>query len=188
MGFKWFFGFGPVIFKFGPELVGPFRILICTSAYFSNRYFSADSVCIPRLFVTTNDKSWPFSIFITLFNFISFLYMLCAYIFIIYKARMPATCRRAVVERTGKLFVAKINLCHFQLFNQFPFSQSISFKTRQFGRAIMRSSLERRPEIQIGHSVANGSPPMRHFFEKSCVACRHNNAEMGLANSLHASA
>ena len=23
---------------------------------------------------------------------------------------------------------------------------------------------------QIGHSVANGSPPMRHFFEKSCIA------------------
>ena len=23
---------------------------------------------------------------------------------------------------------------------------------------------------QIGHSVANGSPPLRHFFEWSCVA------------------
>ena len=23
---------------------------------------------------------------------------------------------------------------------------------------------------QIGHSVANGSPPLRHFFERSCVA------------------
>ena len=23
---------------------------------------------------------------------------------------------------------------------------------------------------QIGHSVANGSPPLRHFFEGSCVA------------------
>ena len=23
---------------------------------------------------------------------------------------------------------------------------------------------------QIGHSVANGAPPLRHFFEKSCVA------------------
>ena len=22
---------------------------------------------------------------------------------------------------------------------------------------------------QIGHSVANGSPPLRHFFERSCV-------------------
>ena len=24
--------------------------------------------------------------------------------------------------------------------------------------------------VQIGHSVANGSPPLRHFFEWSCVA------------------
>ena len=23
---------------------------------------------------------------------------------------------------------------------------------------------------QIGHSVANGSPPLRHFFERSCAA------------------
>ena len=23
---------------------------------------------------------------------------------------------------------------------------------------------------QIGHSVANGSPPLQHFFERSCVA------------------
>ena len=23
---------------------------------------------------------------------------------------------------------------------------------------------------QIGHSVANGSPPLRHFFERYCVA------------------
>ena len=23
---------------------------------------------------------------------------------------------------------------------------------------------------QIEHSVANGSPPLRHFFERSCVA------------------
>ena len=40
---------------------------------------------------------------------------------------------------------------------------------------------------QIGHSVANGSPPLRHFFEWSCVAGR-NDAEMGPANSLHAPA
>ena len=23
---------------------------------------------------------------------------------------------------------------------------------------------------QIGHGVANGSPPLRHFFERNCVA------------------
>ena len=26
------------------------------------------------------------------------------------------------------------------------------------------------PAGQIGHSVANGSPPLQHIFERSCVA------------------
>ena len=41
---------------------------------------------------------------------------------------------------------------------------------------------------QIGHSVAYGSTPLRHFFKRSCVACWCKDAEMALANSLHASA
>ena len=36
---------------------------------------------------------------------------------------------------------------------------------------------------QIGHSVANGSPPLRHFFKRSCVA-----RAQWRANSLHPSA
>ena len=40
---------------------------------------------------------------------------------------------------------------------------------------------------QIGHSVANGLLPQRQFFERSWVA-RRNDAEIGPANSLHASA
>ena len=41
---------------------------------------------------------------------------------------------------------------------------------------------------QIGHSVANGSPPLRYFFEKSCVADTHTDVEKGPFNSLHAAA
>ena len=41
---------------------------------------------------------------------------------------------------------------------------------------------------QIGQSVANALPSLRHFFERSCVARRRNDVEMGPANSLHASA
>ena len=41
---------------------------------------------------------------------------------------------------------------------------------------------------QIKHIVAIGSPPLRHILKRSCVACRHNDAETGPANSLHASA
>ena len=33
---------------------------------------------------------------------------------------------------------------------------------------------------QIGHSFVNGSPPLRHFFERSCVARRRNDVEMGV--------
>ena len=39
---------------------------------------------------------------------------------------------------------------------------------------------------QIGHSVANGLPPLQHLFEKSCVK-QCNDAKMSPANSLHAS-
>ena len=45
-----------------------------------------------------------------------------------------------------------------------------------------------RYEVQIEHSVANGLPPQRKFFRRSCVDCRRNDAEIGPANSLHASA
>ena len=42
------------------------------------------------------------------------------------------------------------------------------------GRAVARLFLEREVLVQIsgrqiGLSVANGSPPLRHFFERSCV-------------------
>ena len=36
---------------------------------------------------------------------------------------------------------------------------------------------------KIGHSVANGSSPLQHSFERSCVAHKRNKAEMGPANS-----
>ena len=41
---------------------------------------------------------------------------------------------------------------------------------------------------QIGHVVvAYGSPPLRHFSERNCVAYRCNDAEMESANSVNAS-
>ena len=41
---------------------------------------------------------------------------------------------------------------------------------------------------QIGHSVTFGSPPLRQFFERRCVAYRRNNPEMSPASLLHVSA
>ena len=63
---------------------------------------------------------------------------------------------------------------------------------RPVGRAVTRSSQER--EIggsksrarQNEYNVVNGSPPLRHFFVRSCVARKRNDAEMVFANSLHA--
>ena len=54
-----------------------------------------------------------------------------------------------------------------------------------FGRAETRSSLGSSGRLwfksragKIGHSVASGLPPRRHFFEKSCVARRRHDKEI----------
>ena len=39
---------------------------------------------------------------------------------------------------------------------------------------------------QVGHSVANSSPSLRHFFERNCLAFRRNDAKLGPANLLNA--
>ena len=66
-------------------------------------------------------------------------------------------------------------------------TQTIEFFKR------MRSFLEREVEgSDLGPVKSdrgtNGSPPQQHFLERSCVACMRYDAEMGPANSLHASA
>ena len=40
----------------------------------------------------------------------------------------------------------------------------------------------------IGHSIANSSPPLQHFFKGSCVdrAQEHGDAKMGPTKSSHA--
>ena len=64
-------------------------------------------------------------------------------------------------------------------------------KDQPVGRAETRSTLEWEVggqisgRLKIGHKVAcGGSPPLRHFFEKSCVSHRRNDTEMGSAYSL----
>ena len=51
------------------------------------RYYSADSVCIPRLFVTRDDNAWGLSLAITIFNFLAFTYVACAYAVILWVSR-----------------------------------------------------------------------------------------------------
>ncbi|XP_076814045.1 uncharacterized protein LOC143460429 [Clavelina lepadiformis] len=50
-------------------------------------YYSADSVCIPRLFVSRNDNSFGFSLSITIFNFLAFTYVACAYSLVVWVSR-----------------------------------------------------------------------------------------------------
>nr|XP_039249024.1 uncharacterized protein LOC120326749 isoform X1 [Styela clava] len=59
---------------------------VLNSSYEPERYFgyySAHSVCLPRLFPNTeNDRSWGYSLFLVLLNFFAFVYILLSYIFI----------------------------------------------------------------------------------------------------------
>ena len=57
-------------------------------------------------------------------------------------------------------------------------------------RAVTRSFLEREVKGSNLGLVKSDAvlPTARHFVEKVCVVCRHNDAETGPANSLHASA
>ena len=44
-------------------------------------YYSAHGVCLPKIFPDIHrDRSWGFSLFVIVLNFVSFLYMLIAYI------------------------------------------------------------------------------------------------------------
>lgn len=56
------------------------------SSYRPERYFgyySAHSVCLPRLFPDVNvDQSWPYSLFIIILNFLAFVFILISYIVI----------------------------------------------------------------------------------------------------------
>ena len=73
-----------------------------------------------------------------------------------------------------------------------PLLFAVDVNLGSVGRVVTRSPLEREVlrfksrACQIGHSVANGSPSLQHFLERSCVARRCNGAEMGPASSLHA--
>ena len=77
-----------------------------------------------------------------------------------------------------------IKLCYKNMINR-PVSQTVD---------LTRLSLEREGQrfksraSHIGHSVASNSPPLQHFFKRSCVAQaqEHGDAEMGPTKSSHA--
>ena len=70
------------------------------------------------------------------------------------------------------------------------FFKVIVMKHRPVGQAVTRLSLERKVGGSNLEPVKSETvlPTARHCFEKSCVARRRNNAEMGPAHSLHVSA
>jgi len=50
------------------------------------RYYSESSVCIPKIFVTSMDGAWMFSLSVTIINFIGFAFVAVAYIAVTMKA------------------------------------------------------------------------------------------------------
>ncbi|XP_076799429.1 uncharacterized protein LOC143444168 isoform X2 [Clavelina lepadiformis] len=57
-------------------------------------YYSANSVCIPKLFVTQNVASSSYSFTITLFNFLSFVFVSSAYVAIFMKSKSSSSLHR----------------------------------------------------------------------------------------------
>ena len=59
-----------------------------------NRYYSAHSVCIPRLYVTKSNPSWPLSIALSIINLLSFLTVAVGYLMIFRKANATVLDRK----------------------------------------------------------------------------------------------
>nr|CAB3263306.1 uncharacterized protein LOC108950436 [Phallusia mammillata] len=69
-------------------------------------YYSTNSVCISKLYVTPTDKAWPFSLAIITLNFVAFMFVAVAYIWI-YKR--SAASGRQVNERAQNARAEKQN-------------------------------------------------------------------------------
>ena len=91
-----------------------------------------------------------------------------------------------------KIYIKDFKLCRLQCFSKLA---TVCFKLMApaswtSGNALVSAAGGLRFKSrtgQIGHSVTNGSPPLRHSL-KGAVLPGRNDAEMGPANSLHASA
>nr|XP_039248860.1 uncharacterized protein LOC120326605 [Styela clava] len=72
------------------------------STYVPERYFgyySAHSVCLPRLFPNRDeDSSWGYSLFLILLNFFAFIFILVSYIFIYRKTTRKTSANKATSE------------------------------------------------------------------------------------------
>nr|CAB3263304.1 uncharacterized protein LOC108950436 [Phallusia mammillata] len=75
--------------------------LLTISNYFG--YYSANSVCIPNLFVTSKDWSWQFSLAISILNFIVFVFVASTYTAIILKARKSINKFQSVGKKSSAL-------------------------------------------------------------------------------------
>ena len=79
-------------------------------------------------------------------------------------------------------FVSWMKIASGRTQNSLLTCQFYSISIRMVGNAFVSETGGLRLKSwanQIGHSIANGSPPQRHFLERSCVACNRNDLEMG---------
>jgi len=66
------------ILKFSIHYLLPILLLFDSNILFYS-YYGTNSVCIPRLFVTRSESSWQFSMAVTIFNFLAFVFVAIAY-------------------------------------------------------------------------------------------------------------
>ena len=66
------------------------------------RYYSTNSVCIPKIFARYDDPSWPLTITIMAINFLSFLYIVVAYCIIVCKSKTSQLKTGQVRKNNGK--------------------------------------------------------------------------------------
>ena len=59
------------------------------------RYYSTHSVCIPRLFFTRRERSMQFSLSVTMFNFLAFIFVAFAYTLIVIKSKQKRALQSA---------------------------------------------------------------------------------------------
>ena len=101
-------------------------------------YYSAHSTCLPKIFVTTQDLSWEFSIGVTAFNFCVCIYISCVYTFLVKKrsklGRVSTSANRQTVNfqkrialLIGTNFVCWVPVCviAFLRFVGFSISDSV---------------------------------------------------------------
>nr|XP_039260639.1 uncharacterized protein LOC120336918 isoform X3 [Styela clava] len=83
-------------------------------------YYSVDSVCIPKFFVSQEDRAWPFSFAVNVFNFFAFVFVAFSYVAIYIKSSEKTSLRKSSMSndrddenRTMQLKILRLIITDF---------------------------------------------------------------------------